>query len=79
VAKVIQEPCKGGLVVKVVHGFIEGNVLGSLDNLRDGIIVQDVLHGLGEAKEDANTGVRDKLIRATGARRKGIDATAKNA
>jgi hypothetical protein len=39
---------------KVIHGFTKGDMLSSLDSLSLHIKVQNILHSLGEAKEDTN-------------------------
>jgi hypothetical protein len=44
---VIKETSKGRLVYKVIHGFIEGNVLRGKN-----IQVQDIFHRLREIKEN---------------------------
>ncbi len=53
-------------------------MLGSLDNLSFHIKVQNILHSLGEAKEDTNTCIREGNVRAFGTRRKSINTAAKN-
>jgi hypothetical protein len=67
-ADAIKETGKGRLVHKIIHGFIKCHVLSGLDSLCENVEVQDVLQGLRETKEDANTGVGDQAIRATGGR-----------
>jgi hypothetical protein len=55
------------LDIKIIHGFIKGNMLSSLDSLSFHVKVQNILHSLGEAKEDTNTGIRESNIGALGA------------
>jgi hypothetical protein len=64
----------GWLVGQVVHHLIKSNMLSGLDTFRDGIIVENIFHGLGETEEDANTGVRFNLGGAAGTGGKSIDA-----
>jgi hypothetical protein len=40
-----------------VHGFVEGNMLSRFDLTSCSVIVQDVLHSFGMAKEDTDTRV----------------------
>jgi hypothetical protein len=75
----IEEAGIGGLDIKVIHGFIKGDMLSSLDSLSLHIKVQNILHSLGEAKEDTNTCIREGSIRAFGTRGKSINTAAKNA
>jgi hypothetical protein len=73
----IEEMGIGRLLEKVVHAFIKPNMLGFLDSFTLNIVVNDLLHGLGEAKEDADTSIRDGLGIATGTIRNGINMAAK--
>jgi hypothetical protein len=54
-------------------------MLGSLNRFSNGIIVENILHSPRKTKEDANTSIRSKLIRAAGSGRKGINTAAENA
>jgi hypothetical protein len=51
-------------------------MLSFLDSFTLNIVVNDLLHGLGEAKEDANASIRDSLGIATGTIRNGINPAA---
>jgi len=57
----IQEMSIGRLLEKVIHPSIKTNMLSFLDIFTLNIIVNNLLHGHGEAKEDANTSIRDSL------------------
>jgi hypothetical protein len=78
VTNTIKETSIGRLDVKIIHGFIEGNVLGRFDSLRYGIKIQNVLQCLGVAKKNANPSIGDKLIGATRTSGEGIDTTPKD-
>jgi hypothetical protein len=66
----IKESSEGRLVhKKIVHRFIKGHMLSSLDGLGDQIIEEDVLHGLRETKKNANTSIRDMTVGVTRTRR----------
>jgi hypothetical protein len=67
-----------GLDIKVIHGFIKGNILSKLDSLSLHIKVQNILHSLGKAKEDTNTCIGEGNIRAFQTRGKSINTAAKN-
>jgi hypothetical protein len=54
-------------------------MLSSLDSLGLHIKVQNILHSLGEAKEDTNSCIRKGSVGAFGTRGKSINTTAKNA
>jgi hypothetical protein len=71
----IEETGIGRLLEKVVHAFINPNMLGFLDSFTLNIVVND-LHGLGEAKEDADTSITDGLGIATGTIWNGINTAA---
>jgi hypothetical protein len=79
IAETVEEARIRRLVVNIMHGFIEGNVLSRLDSFGDRIIVEDILERFGVAKEDAGAGIGDELIRTTGTGRKSIDTTTKHA
>jgi hypothetical protein len=49
----IEEMGIGRIIEKVIHSFIKPNMLSFLDSFTLNIVVNDLLHGLGEAKEDA--------------------------
>jgi hypothetical protein len=53
-------------------------MLRELDGLRNSVKIQDILHRFREPKEDTNTSIRHKLVRATRTSRKGVDTTTKN-
>ena len=69
----IQEMCIGRFVNKVMHNFIKGNMLRSLDSPSVSVIVENVLHGLGITKEDTDAGVRCELLRLMVMRWESID------
>jgi hypothetical protein len=73
----IKEMGIGRILEKVVHAFIKLNMLGFLDSFTLNIVVNDLLHVLGEAEEDANTSIRDSLGIAMGTIRNGINMAAK--
>jgi hypothetical protein len=73
----VEETGIGGLDIKVIHGFIKGDMLSSLDSLSLHIKVQNILHSLGEAKEDTNSCIREGSVRAFGTRGKSINTAAK--
>lgn len=62
-AKAIKKTSIGWLEVKIIHGLIKGNMLSSLDSLGLNVKVQDVLHRLGVAKEDANMSIGESFVR----------------
>jgi hypothetical protein len=76
---VVKESGIWGLDVKIIYAFIKGNMLSSLDSLSFHIKVQNILHSLGEAKEDTNVCIGESNIRAFGMQRKSINMAAKNA
>jgi hypothetical protein len=72
----IEETGIGRLLEKVIHAFIKPNMLSFLDSFTLNIIVNDLLHGLGEAKEDTDTSIGDKVGIAKGTIRNGINMAA---
>jgi hypothetical protein len=46
----VKEMGIGWLDIKIINGFIKGNMLSSLDSLSFHIKVQNILHHLGETK-----------------------------
>ncbi len=74
----IEKPSIGRLVCKIIHCLIEADVLSSLDSLSDSVIVQHILHSLGEAKEDTNACIGGSTLGTTGTSRESIDTTTKD-
>ena len=72
----IEETGIGRLLEKVIHSFIKPNMLSFLDSFTLNIVVNDLLHGLGEAKEDADASIGDSLGITTGTIRNGINMAA---
>ena len=72
----LEEAGKGRRRLDIIHAFIEGNVLGSLDLACLEIFIACMLHRLLVSQEDSNMGMHINfgILRL---RRKGIDATAK--
>jgi len=51
---------------ETIHAFIEPNVLSDLDNMRLGIMPEDILISVGcESKEDPSPRVGDELCRSS--------------
>jgi hypothetical protein len=67
-----------GWSVNIIHGFVKCNMLGKFNDLRNGVVIQHILHCLREPKEDASTSVGHKLIRTTRSGRKRVDTTTKD-
>jgi hypothetical protein len=68
----------GRLLERVVHAFIKPNMLSFLDSFTLNIIVNDLLDGLGEAKEDADASIGDSLGITMGMIQNGINMAAKD-
>jgi hypothetical protein len=67
----------GRLVIQVVHGLVEGDMLSRLNCFGDSVIVQDILHGLREPQKYPDTCIGDNLGRTARARGQSINSTPK--
>jgi hypothetical protein len=70
---------RGFRVRNTSRKFIEGNVLGGVDGTRSSVKIENVLKGLGVAKEKALSSIGDGAIRTANARWQGKDMTTKGA
>jgi hypothetical protein len=61
-----------------MHNLIKGNMLSHLDGFGNGVEIENVLHGLGVAEKNTNTGIRKKTVRTTRASRESINAATKD-
>jgi hypothetical protein len=78
VTETIQETSIRRFILKVVHGFIESNMLSSLDSFGHRVEVDNILHSAGEAKENTNSSIRDNFGRTARMSRKSIDTAAEH-
>lgn len=77
-AKAIEKASARRFDLEIVHRLVEGNMLGSLDGLSFKVVVADVLHSLGEAKEDADATIRNSRVGTTGASRQSAHSATKD-
>lgn len=68
----------GGFLRQVMHGFIESNMLRSLDGLCHSIKINNILQGLGIPKEDADASIGDEFIGTARSSRESINTATKH-
>jgi hypothetical protein len=68
----------GRLLSKIIHSLVKSNMLSGLDSLGDGVKIEDVLHGVGVAEEDANMCIGGDLVLALRTRWECIHMAAKD-